>query len=650
MTVRLTTLTAAAFYVVASLAMTWPLALDCAHSLPADFGDPLLNSYILAWGEGHLTATLGGDLAAYGRWWQANIFYPAPYALAYSEHLFAEIVIALPVWLATGNVILSYNFVFLASYALSGLGAFLLVRELTGRPRAALVAGLCFAFVPYRISQMPHVQVLSSEWMPFTLYALRRYFDGGRPRALVGAISALVAQQLSCGYYLIYFTPFVAFYVIWEIAARRRWADRRLLVRLAVAAAVDVAIVYSFLAPYLTLRQLGFAPRSLREVASYSADVWAYFTTSPENRLWGPWLGSFRRSENDAFPGMVLFGAALTGVTVGAIARWRDTESRADSENWRRRTAMSSVVLFATGCASLAVIVLVGPVTVGAEGFRLLEAHDARPLAGLACCALATLLLVSRRARAMVATSTDLHVWAIITTGAALLLSLGPAPHSGGQPLSLTGPYLWLYEFVPGVDGLRVPARLAMIAYVGLTVLAGYGLAKLDRRAWGAIWMGALAVVVLLETTAAPIKLNVGMTPRGYAAPPSRVRPAREAPGVYRFLAGLPPGTVIAEFPFGSTAWEFQYVFYAAVHGHLLLNGHSGGTPRSYGRIARALSSPLNRPQPAWEYLVANHVSHVVLHRTAYLGSSQPMSDWLESNGAHRLATFGDDELYELPR
>ena len=189
-----------------------------------------------------------------------------------------------------------------------------------------------------------------------------------------------------------------------------------------------------------------------------------------------------------------------------------------------------------------------------------------------------------------------------------------------------------------------------MIAYVGLTVLAGYGLAKLDRRAWGPTWMGALAVVVLLETTGAPMKLNVGLAPRGYAAPPSRLGPATEAPPVYRFLAGLPPGTVIAEFPFGSTAWEFQYVFYAAVHGQPLLNGHSGGIPRSYNRIARALSSPLTRPQPAWECLVANNVSLVVLHRTAYLGGPQPMVDWLQSHGARRLATFGDDELFELPR
>lgn len=120
-------------------------------------------------GEKHLVAFLGGDFGAFARWWQANIFHPAPYALAYSEHLFTEVVMALPVWLATHNVILAYNAVFLASMALSGLGMFLLVRQLTGSAIASFLAGLAFAFLPYRLSQIPHIQVMSSEWVPWTI-------------------------------------------------------------------------------------------------------------------------------------------------------------------------------------------------------------------------------------------------------------------------------------------------------------------------------------------------------------------------------------------------------------------------------------------------------------------------------------------------
>ena len=120
---------------------------------------------------------LGGDLGALRNFWNANIFYPEPLTLAYSEHLFAQAVQILPVYALTGNIILSYNLLFLSTFVLSGLGMFLFVREVTGSARAGFAAGLIYAFAPYRVPQFSHLQVISSQWMPFALYGLRRYFD-----------------------------------------------------------------------------------------------------------------------------------------------------------------------------------------------------------------------------------------------------------------------------------------------------------------------------------------------------------------------------------------------------------------------------------------------------------------------------------------
>ncbi len=647
----LTPLTATALYLAATLAMTWPLMLDLGGSLPGDLGDPVLNSYILSWGEKHLVAFLTGDLTAYARWWQANIYYPAPYALAYSEHLFTEVVMALPVWLASGNVILCYNVVFLASYVLSGLGMFLLVRELTGRPRAALVAGLCFAFLPYRISQTPHLQVLSSEWMPFTLYALRRYFTAGRPRALAGALASLVAQQLACGYYLIYFTPFVAFYAAWEITARARWRDWRLLATLAAFGGVDALIVWPFLAPYLELRRLGFAPRSVADLLRYSADLWSYLTVTERIRVWGPWLGLLKKSEGDTFPGGVLLVSAVAGIVLYAGQRWRETAGTSETPGRLRQNA-------AIAAASLlAVIGVVLSVAIWTAGFTLgfgqiaLSVHDLGRLVVVAAACLAVLAATSRRARAFLAVSTDLRPWAVLVVVTAVALSLGPQPRSGGRILSQAGPYLWLYEHVPGFDGLRVPARLAMVAFAGLSVLAGYALATLDRRRAGPLWMAGLSLLVLIETTAVPFDMNLNPAVDGFAQPPPRVLPAYEAPRVYRLLKTLPADTVIAELPFGPEAWELRAVYYASVHDHPVLNGYSGGIPGGYYRTLALLTMPLRRPDQAWECLVRNRVTHVIVHQAAYVhGEVLELDAWLSAHGARRLDAFGNDALYELPR
>ena len=174
-------------YLLITVAFTWPLARGLTRDIPGDYGDPLLNIWILAW-----------DATHFGRgWWNANIFHPHPLALGYPEHLAAQAVQILPVYWLTGNPILCYNLLILSTFVLSGIGAFLLAREWTDNVIAAAVAGLAFAFAPYRVASIPHIQVLSSAWMPFTLYGFRRYFERRRPAALVGAGSAWLLRRTS---------------------------------------------------------------------------------------------------------------------------------------------------------------------------------------------------------------------------------------------------------------------------------------------------------------------------------------------------------------------------------------------------------------------------------------------------------------------
>ena len=58
-------------------------------------------------------------------------------------------------------------------------------------------------------------------------------------------------------------------------------------------------------------------------------------------------------------------------------------------------------------------------------------------------------------------------------------LSLGPLPNAGGSRVSGFGLYGVLYDYVPGFNGVRVPARYAMIA--GL-FLADAGRLRLQQR------------------------------------------------------------------------------------------------------------------------------------------------------------------------
>jgi hypothetical protein len=642
---------AAVFYSVVALLMTWPLARQLTTAMPGDLGDPLLNAWILAWGSDHFTAFLGGDFNAFSRWWNANIFHPAPLALAYSEHLAPQVVAGLPVWWLTGNVLLVYNVLFLASIVLSGLGAFLLVRDLTGRPRAALVAGLFFAFVPYRIAQAAHLQVLWAQWMPMAIFALRRYLSARTSAWWVAALAALLAQQLSCGYYLVYFTPFAAAWVAWEVTSRSLWNDRRLLAALAGMGIADLALAWPFLAPYLELRALGFAARPLAEVISFSADTTAYLATHQTNRVWGSILNSLARPENDLFPGLLPLLFAAAGIAAMSWRQWSATAGTAPAAGWRRWVVYCAAGVGLMGLAGLVTFLLTGGVTWRLPGLPAVRIRGVdRNLMAVGLGGVA-LLALSPRARRWCRWGTDLRGCALVLLVSAIVLSWGPSPTGAGRTLEFQGPYLWLYNHVPGFDGLRVPARFAMVAYVFLTVLAGYGLAVFDRRRHGARAMVVAGTLFLVEATGVPITIGENWGDPGVRMPPPQVEPAATAPPVYIALASLPPGTVVAEFPFGFPSWELRYVYYSSVHEHRLLNGYSGGFPHSYMAAAAALHAPLEMPARAWQTLRSAGVTTVVLHRAAFDDDrAGRIVAWLEAEGGRVTGTFGADLVVTLPR
>ena len=59
---------AAGFYVVLAIAITWPLVLHPGSVVPNDLGDPLLNTWLMAWNARVLPLTAA--------WWNTPQFFP----------------------------------------------------------------------------------------------------------------------------------------------------------------------------------------------------------------------------------------------------------------------------------------------------------------------------------------------------------------------------------------------------------------------------------------------------------------------------------------------------------------------------------------------------------------------------------------------
>src|SRR5262249_26441628 len=151
-----------------------------------------------------------------------------------------------------------------------------------------------------------------SAWMPFTLYGFRRYFVTGRLRPLAGAGIAWLLQNLSSGYYLLFFSPIVLGYLAWEAATRR--ASARTIVSIGGACAAVAVATLPLMWPYVELRQLGFAARPLPEVVRFSADTFAYVTADPNLHVWGSIARAWPKAEGALFPGVTIAVLALTAI------------------------------------------------------------------------------------------------------------------------------------------------------------------------------------------------------------------------------------------------------------------------------------------------------------------------------------------------
>src|SRR6185295_4514622 len=113
-------------------------------------------------------------------------------------------------------------------------------------------------------------------------------------------------------------------------------------------------------------------------------------------------------------------------------------------------------------------------------GVRL--SNLARLVGWILACVAAALVLSSRwrRAARELACSP-----AGFLAGAALCaawLSLGPTVTSLGRTFPGLGLYDYLFRYVPGFDGVRVPARYAMVVTLFLALLAAEGAAAWLRR------------------------------------------------------------------------------------------------------------------------------------------------------------------------
>ena len=270
-----------------------------------DLGDPLLSM----WRAGWVLEQLKGDPR---HLFDANIFYPEPLTLTYSDSMLLPGLTVAPLLAAGVHPVLAYNLLLISGFVLSGFAAYLLVERLTGSARAGFVAGIVFGFYPYHFEHYSHLELQMMQWMPVGLLALHRFIrTPGWGSAAVFALCA-AAQLYSSMYYGVFFALYAIPIAIVLIVVRRPPIGRVLLfggaaAMLALALALPLIRAYSE-----SMKTKG--ERSRPEVAAYSATPADYLRAHSRSALYGTRMLPGRQPERALFPGVFPIAAAAIGL------------------------------------------------------------------------------------------------------------------------------------------------------------------------------------------------------------------------------------------------------------------------------------------------------------------------------------------------
>jgi hypothetical protein len=287
-------------YFLISLLILFPLLPHLFSQLPfASNGDIRLSLTILF---SNLKKISQADFL---NLFQLPILFPLSHVLTAGVNLFGQTLLVLPFYLVhIRNVYAIYNFLTFFAYVAAGYCSYRFVREWVPERWVAWIAGALYILLPFRVHNIPQMNLLFSFPIPLALLFFSRFLKNGRKKDLVFFFLSLLAQflfDLSLGIFLgialgIFF---LLQQILFGIMPRRSWL---LLAAAAVLFVLSLALVFF---PYLN-QKTSFS--AVDEISSISPASFGTSLSFYSN--WSYLLLFFKRifwSQSPRCPGISIF-------------------------------------------------------------------------------------------------------------------------------------------------------------------------------------------------------------------------------------------------------------------------------------------------------------------------------------------------------
>ena len=482
--------------------LTWPYVTRLRDAV-VDAGDPYLVSWILWW-DYHQTFT--NPL----RLFESNLFYPYHHTLAFSEHCYGIALLFFPLFALGLRPLTVHAVAMFFGFAGCGYGAFRLARTLTGSYAVAWLAGIVFAFGPFRFHYMSHLPYLFTLWMPLLFEALILFLkDRTWKRAAWLGTSFLMIGLTTISWLVFSVVPFIVVAAV-LLTRHNLWRDRMVWHRGGVAISVACLALLPFMVPYYLVSKLYGFERNAWEVKANSAWPVHWLSAEVRNKFWGG-MGSgvpqgylFK-----LFPGLIpLFFSAAALMPSGSSVKGEVATPP------KRRVLKLLDLLIVLGLC----------LTMLSVGYDKSEFYFGffryfRPGVGAA----GLLILIFLRICFQYPQVFGLRGNVIDTLRSSRRSDafwVGTILFVVGFLYSLGWNFFFyrlLYTVFLPFRSMRVPTRGAMVAYLGLSLLTGLGamrIAKAVSERWSRIsqqiFFTIICALALLEFNAAPLKFLRG--------------------------------------------------------------------------------------------------------------------------------------------
>jgi len=552
-----------------------------------------------------------------------GIFYPFSNTLAILDHQFSDALMAVPLVAAGVEGVPVYNYIILATFVLSGLFTYLLVRRLTGSTAAGLVAGCLFAFSGYRADHLTKAHLLATQWLPLSLLMLHRYVERPTWSRWAALTVVMILLALSSWHLAIIGAVGVAIVTAYLVLGDLS-RSRRALVGLGLTAIVCGVLLLPLARAYMRMGEQ-WPPRteegreSVETLTDLSANLVGLIVPSSSSLApYRDWFSRFGDVNPAVFPGVMTLVLVVPAVVT--LRRLQGPPTRTDRV-FRWALLGSTVVILAA----------IGAAVVDGPGGQALVAR-LRPAApfvwfGLALAAVA--VAAARRAGPIDATTRHVLAYTVLAVAGALL-ALGPRVMVG--PLD-AGSGLWRFDLLPVRLIIRAPERLSLLLVLGTSVLAGFGVARLIR--------GRRIVTATALTAGLLVLVNVDLR---FSSPPLRAAPAPTF--VEQWLAQEPePGAVI-DYPLHWTNWWAAYA--GQRYGRRTVNGTGYLIPAEYAALENQPDLSPGQVAVLWEQF---HPRFAIVRTELYAPDERArvMADIrAQSSALVERARFGSDYIYEI--